>query len=886
MSKMYLRSIRLEQFLQYQSEAMINDLDEGLCVIAGSNEAGKSTLLKAIRACLFDRYKSATARRFRPYNADVSPKVAMTFSVNDVEYSLTKTFSTKKEGEAVLEFTGENGKERKEGDEAEEYLASLLNFVIPSGASKQEQQGLAGLLWVDQAKAFEAVDLTDSSRRRVQSVFEHEMRDLLGGESGDAIHQTITGKWGEYFGKNGPIGSYRKLSEKLAGLSSGVEEKKAALREYEDKVDQLESRQQNLQTYVDDNALAMSKQRLEKSRKAVQQIEGLRQAVSEAKALAELNESKLRLTEGAYTARNRIIEDLRRAEQEGRGLDQRSADIALKLKSAEEVSSTESKLLSSLKQAQAEKDGLFILAAQLDELAELAGELSVWSKRLEDVNRIDQQRREAVANRDSISLAENDLKELRIIQYQADMARAKMESAATGVTYRLNSGIAARLGEESILADGSALLSEPTSLVIDNVGTFMITPGGEELELHRAALLDNRNKLERKLAEHGLDTIELAEAKWQDKKNFAAMAELHQATLDGMAPSGMSAIDDQVITLRAKIADLQTKLGDTQSLDLDLDALASEISELKEKILAQEDTVRSCTELVNQLREEASASKALKAENLRQLESSRGKLEQARAEMSDDELLNAYTLSKSALDQVAAQLNEASAALDAANPEILESELERAERFARDIEREIEDLNQLIRDLKIELSALGQKGLSEEVAEAEGALALAQLEFDMADKQAKALDLLKRTLDASLKSAKEAAARPITARLIPYLRQLIPDANPLVNENMVLAGIERAGTQEPFEELSMGTREQLAVLIRLAYADLLSEAGQPVTVILDDALVNSDDQRREQMKAILYQASKRYQIIILTCHGREYRDAGGQFIRLEEASAG
>jgi uncharacterized protein YhaN len=75
------------------------------------------------------------------------------------------------------------------------------------------------------------------------------------------------------------------------------------------------------------------------------------------------------------------------------------------------------------------------------------------------------------------------------------------------------------------------------------------------------------------------------------------------------------------------------------------------------------------------------------------------------------------------------------------------------------------------------------------------------------------------------------------------------------------------------------------VLIRLAYADLLSEASQPVTVILDDALVNSDDERRDQMKAILYQASKRYQIIILTCHGREYRDAGGQFIRLDDATA-
>jgi len=57
----------------------------------------------------------------------------------------------------------------------------------------------------------------------------------------------------------------------------------------------------------------------------------------------------------------------------------------------------------------------------------------------------------------------------------------------------------------------------------------------------------------------------------------------------------------------------------------------------------------------------------------------------------------------------------------------------------------------------------------------------------------------------------------------------------------------------------------------------------PVIVILDDALVNSDDERRERMKAILYQASKRYQVLLITCHGREYRDTGGTFIRLEES---
>ena len=174
----------------------------------------------------------------------------------------------------------------------------------------------------------------------------------------------------------------------------------------------------------------------------------------------------------------------------------------------------------------------------------------------------------------------------------------------------------------------------------------------------------------------------------------------------------------------------------------------------------------------------------------------------------------------------------------------------------------------------------------EELAQVESDHAAVQRELNHTAAQALAVDLLYRTLDEALKRAKEALAQPVIARLLPYLRQLIPGAEPSISEDMVLTGIRRENATESFTDLSIGTREQLAVLVRLAYADLLSEQGMPVTVILDDALVNSDDERRERMKAILYQAAQRYQVLVLTCHEREYRDAGGSFIRLADCKAG
>jgi uncharacterized protein YhaN len=74
--------------------------------------------------------------------------------------------------------------------------------------------------------------------------------------------------------------------------------------------------------------------------------------------------------------------------------------------------------------------------------------------------------------------------------------------------------------------------------------------------------------------------------------------------------------------------------------------------------------------------------------------------------------------------------------------------------------------------------------------------------------------------------------------------------------------------------LSFGAREQMGVISRLAYADLLKEAGRPTLVILDDALVHSDDQRLAQMKRVLFDAAQRHQVLLFTCHPAAWRDMG------------
>lgn len=63
----------------------------------------------------------------------------------------------------------------------------------------------------------------------------------------------------------------------------------------------------------------------------------------------------------------------------------------------------------------------------------------------------------------------------------------------------------------------------------------------------------------------------------------------------------------------------------------------------------------------------------------------------------------------------------------------------------------------------------------------------------------------------------------------------------------------------------------MGVISRLAYADLLKEADRPTLIILDDALVHSDEARLAQMKRLLFDAATR----IKSCCSPAIRRSGG-----------
>ena len=885
MIAMWFKAIEVSRFRQFRAAVELRDLAPGLNVIAGDNEEGKSTLLQAIRAALFDKYTSSVADAYRPYGESVSPRVSLVFEIDGVEYRLDKVFSRKKDGEATL--AASDGR-RWEGPQAEEFLAGLLGFgYAPRGASKPEHQGLSGLLWVDQVRAFEEVTLSDQSRRQLHTVFDAEMSELLGGEHGEALHRRIGELREAYFDKRDkPRGDYRQFQEKQSKLAERLQQARLELQDYEHKTDQLEKRQAALQTYLEDRALEKAQAKLRDATHKHSRVQALVNQVEVGRQKLGLTEAEQKAARMAWETRSKLVREQQQAQAALTAarelLVMRNTEVEPARQAVDELKGR----IVTGKESKATQETLLRRARDAGKLTRLTAEKEDLDARLKAARAAETARRRCQAQRDAIRVTADSLDALRCVEHDRALAEVRLHAAATRIDHRLQPSAPVRLAGEPMRGEGSILVTETSALEVDGVGIFTIHPGGEDLDSLRAQLQEYAQTLQNRLSELDAGDIGAAERALNTRQALDSEAREHKARLSGLAPHGLGGLEERLASIDSQRQALLAKLGESAETPGDTVALERELGELADAITALEVELVEGQRLFTERREavvEADAGARSAQDHAQALGQA---LETARKASSEDKLAAALADADRAVQLGEQQLEALKRTLQAENPDTVALEVERCEQVLGQVRGDITRLEAEVNDLFVELNALGQRGLAEELAQVESDYAAVERELNHIEAQALAVDLLYRTLDAALRSAKQALAQPVIARLVPYLRQLIPGAEPSISEDMVLTGIRRESTAEPFADLSIGTREQLAVLVRLAYADLLSEQGIPVTVILDDALVNSDDERRDRMKAILFQAAKRYQVLVLTCHEREYRDAGGAFIRLADCKVG
>ena len=246
-----------------------------------------------------------------------------------------------------------------------------------------------------------------------------------------------------------------------------------------------------------------------------------------------------------------------------------------------------------------------------------------------------------------------------------------------------------------------------------------------------------------------------------------------------------------------------------------------------------------------------------------------------RAAAPDEDLAARAAAAEAEVRGSAASRAEADAALAQANPE-------QARTLAENARKTLETLHARRQQLVVEQARLsgslarsGEDGLGERLEAAEGDLERARDDLARLRRRADAARLLHETLRTHRDAARRRYVQPLQQRLELLGRVVFgADVAVDVSDALAVSSLTRDGKTIAWDQLSVGTREQIGVLVRVACAEIVAPDGG-VPVMLDDALGWSDPQRLEAMGAVLARAGESTQVIILTCFPDRYVHVGG-----------
>jgi energy-coupling factor transporter ATP-binding protein EcfA2 len=899
-----IRSLEIASFRKFTDGIRISGFGDGLNILVAPNEYGKSTIVAALRGLVFEKYRAKTeaVRRMQTLGSETSPTLALDFDLAGGSYRLEKRF-LHRQASALL--SGPGGR-RFENDEAEEELQRLLGFREPGkqGAT-EESRGIWGLLWLEQGQSFARPELSETGRGAIRECLEQEVGALAGGERGTRIRLAVETAIRTFLdGRGKPAAEWKGLLEKISDVEAsllGVRETRRQLTADLDALDTLRSDRKALATDGEDERLGSEIAQLGKDVEASKLSEA---QLGEAKATLAVQESWRDAADKEILGRQaqgKEIEAAVREADEARPASEEARRKTIDLRTRRDGKGLEERTLGDVLITLREEETRL---AQQRKLFECRNTLSGLQEALDKATAAAESVDDLEARALAISVTPAALQDLKQLEGAMANAQANRDALATRVVFSLESGAIGRVhlgGAPTPALHFESLLTSPTRIDIDGVGQIEIRPGAKDMEDADRALQQAREALRARLAKLEAESVVDAEGQLQKKKDLQGdvrTAKTDLATLtrertlaDGSRiATGLEALKKHVNSLRAATEELEARgvqlPAGREELDAAVSSAAEEVHKVEKAIAlarTRKDDLASLLE--DAVHEETKRSAAVQdAEHRAQL--ARQRLATRRETEGDEDLVNRRE--KTEADRMAAEAavrKMEKAGTDREPLRTLEARLTRLETTRKGRQERRQKIELDIARLETSVSTQQGAGIDETIERKEADLGALQTEKALGERRLDALQLLAVELRKAEAEARERYLAPVTQRVQPYLAALLPGAQVRCSERLELEAVERGGISEDLDILSDGTREQIAVLTRLAFADLLLGSGRPAAVILDDALAFSDAGRLERMFDILTEASKKVQITVFSCRERAFERLGANVLVVEPLHA-
>ncbi len=887
---MKIRSVQLTNFRKFVGTVGVDGITDGVNLLVGQNELGKSTLLEAINGVIFEKAKSQTehVRSFRHFVNGTVPEVELAFDLDGLRWTVRKRFAGPS-GSAVLTSSDHR---RFEDEAAEIELQRLLEFASRRGGG---EPGIWGTLWVRQRGSFGDAKLDDAGRRTLQGCIEAQVGVVTGGERGRKIPLAIEHALGEILSARGPRGKFKDSKDRLEEVGVRVNqlaEKGREIFEHMDTLARLKRERKELQVDWSEEAqrceLDDARARRTAAATKAAEILGARNA-------AKLAEERAARERTAVTDRANLAREVDRIEAEINGLATGIGQAETYKNETKLLVETCETRLAELRE-QARRNGeqsrrlerVRSVAALHTEIEQHAATLAKAADLQAEAGRLSESIGQITATDEAVSRIEAAATEL-------SGAKAALNAVATTVSLAIETDALRRVRLDGVPLDTPAMslaVIAKTTIGVEGVGRIAVEPQIEDRDAILERLRLAENELRAALEASRAGNLTAARQALARRRELERQLATVRREIVGLAPrdpstklaAGLDARQTRVSELRGR---LKTEL---EALSLGALPMAAEIAkeiaethDRAEQLAADIQTAETVLEGPKGVLAEASATLQEREHRLagRQgtLETKQAALTAGRAQSSDEELsAHAAELTQRATEQQTAlttlENNQGETV------EAIELRIKRLETAGRNHQDAVAALNNEITRLTALIEASEGAGVEEalEVARAEQARLEATVKGY--EEEAAVLQLLQQALRDAEREAKALYLAPVVNRVQPYLKMLLPGTGLVLDENLSISAIERDGAAEPFDRLSEGTQEQLAVLTRLAFAELLLKQGRPAAVILDDALAFSDDQRIERMFDILMCAGESVQIIVLTCRKRLFSRLGATTLEI------
>ncbi|MDO5081816.1 MAG: AAA family ATPase [Arachnia propionica] len=830
--------------------------DEGVTIIQGANEAGKSSLMEGLR--LLRQYKSSSShsaiRSVKPVDRDEGPRVEAELSVGP--YRLVYAKQWLRSHHTTLEVSGPRA-ESLTGEAAHSRFLELL--------AEHADDQLLEALEVSQGGALTQAQLVNlpALRRALDET-------SLPVTENDALLEAVQQEYQRYFTATGrPTGDYLKAEQELEELRAGVEQAAALSAEIDDltaRHERVVAEHQEIQRRLREAETDLAVQR-----EADQRVAEVRDRVTVAREHVASAQESLRRTERERSDRQEVVRAVLAAHE---AVEVAGQEVEASRITRDGTAARVQEQQAELEEAEREAEDLRARIARAEDAERrrrAVTELSVLTSRLERLQRAEERMVEATRACEEKRLDVTALERLEEVEVACRVARGRL--ASTAASYRLEvTGNVVVDGDPAPMGEGEHTpISRRVTIEVPGQLRLEIAPDTDAADLDREfrAAREERAGL---LTTLGVSSIEEARARATefvrasgDKE--AAVAEM-RALLGEDSRAGLEA---RAETLR-RHADLAAASDEDEAAALP--GLREETEAVEVRLRAAETAHQEGQARLLGLRETVIRAEANLEALTRRARDEELRLEAARGRRSDEQL-EAEVLAEG--DRVAgleARLEDAEQELAASDADGARIRVINAEALIERLAREETELEAERLRIETLLADRMASGPYDALNRATGELETLSTRQEARHRAAQAARRLRETLHRHRDEAQHRYVAPFKERIEALARPVFgPDLQVGVSPELQLVSRTLAGVTVPFAELSAGTREQLALIGRLACAELVDpEDGAPV--LIDDALGFADPERVRSLAAVLNDVGSRAQVIILTCQPERFGHIG------------